>query len=130
MVTMTTTDQPRPTPTVIVVCALLLGLAGCGIQDRAEALVTGIAQSTLSTAKWEQLLADADLQVIEPGYEVYGGVLYVGGLRIRGASGRAGVSASGAGGEITPASEAAVMEALRRNPGMLERAAKALNKTP
>lgn len=92
-------------------------LTGCnGIASMPSEMGDGMRSmmvSMSSQAVWEQLQTQMDGDVIDPGMEVYGGVLYVGGARLKGVSGGISAAAVGHGtGELDPAAQAAILQLL------------------
>ena len=67
------------------------------------------------------MVGNVNGQVIDPGLEVYAGILYVAGGKLRGVSGQVGISGQGSGsGEITPEASEAI-RAIMTNPELIDK---------
>jgi len=114
-----------------VAVAAALACAGCtamqpaGFSRELGDAARQLAASMADQAVWQTLVGRLEGQVIEPGVVVYGGVLYVAGARLTGASGRVELAGEGVGsGELTAEARRALAEIATR-PELLERLAAA-----
>lgn len=120
----------------------IIALAGCNAIPTAmpKEFATAAKQlstSTLTQADWKEILGRLNGQVIEPGIQVYAGVLYIAGTKITGASGQLTIEANGTGNSLTPEERAKIMDMTKDKPGLgdaiiraLEAKMKVVNPSP
>lgn len=117
----------------LILAACLATLAGCqAFQPTAFPKELGdvaraAAASMTDQAVWQDIVANVNGQVIDPGMEVSAGVLYVASARLKGVSGQVGISGTGGGtGEGNSPEAAAGIRAVLTDPGFFERLADAV----
>lgn len=104
--------------TALCLACPLTCVTGCGTELRMKALSSELADgakaftaSALDQAIFDRLIGRLGGQAINPGAEVYAGIIYVAGGRLTGVSAQFGLEGDGHGaGELSPAARAAILK--------------------
>jgi len=114
-----TTFLSAPYWLVSFLVLVLSFLTGCGAGVNAFPKEIGevaksVAVSMTEQSVWQNVVANVDGQVVEPGMEVYAGMIYVAGGKLKGVSGQVGLRGTGTGTGVpnSPDANAAIRQIL------------------
>lgn len=114
-----TTFLSAPYWLVSFLVLVLSFLTGCGAGVNAFPKEIGevaksVAVSMTEQSVWQNVVANVDGQVVEPGMEVYAGMIYVAGGKLKGVSGQVGLRGTGKGTGVpnSPDANAAIRQIL------------------
>lgn len=115
-----------------LLAAILAWLFGSGCAPKAfpeemGAVAKAVATSMTDQAVWQNIVANVDGQVIDPGFEGGAGMMYIAYGKLRGVSGQVGIRGTGVGnGEGNSPEASAAIRAVLSDPGLIERLADAV----
>lgn len=107
--------------------AVLAWLFGSGCAPKAfpeemGAVAKAVATSMTDQAVWQNIVANVDGQVIDPGFEGGAGMMYIAYGKLKGVSGQVGIRGTGGGtGEGNSPEAAAAIRALLSDPSLADK---------